>query len=368
MAPRYGGASLVNLVATIAGHFGLDTGQPPLEPQMDLSGVRRVVVIVCDALGLGQLRYHLDAGALPGLRRLFDAGHAELREITSVFPSTTVAALSTLHTGLPPAVHGYLGFSVWLGSGPEVTDLLLARERHSHTPRPVPAGPASPYGELAARGIACRIVNAAAFTASALSRWHFSGAEYRAWRSANTLPTLIADAVETRGAAYCWAYWPEHDSVCHVHGPCGSEAGDELAAFDFVLERLLRRLPRDGHTALLILGDHGQQALDPERAVLLDQVLAVPPAGGRTAAYLRADAPTMARMAKVADVAPMDAVWAGGWFGGNRRIRPCACAPARCWPWPTPAGSSYCGRIPTSSPPSGKAGTGAGRPRRCWSP
>jgi hypothetical protein len=314
--PAYTGGSLVNLVATIAGHFGVATAHAGLAEDCDLSGADRVVFLVCDALGALQFEHHQAGGALPGLARMLADGDARLQRLTSVFPSTTAAALSSIHTGLTPAEHGHLGFSVWLDHGPEVTDLLLARDRFSKAPRPVPVAPPPIWPRLASAGVTGRAVNAAAFADSALTRWHFAGAEYRSWYSANTLPSLIAEAVDTPGPAYVWAYWPEHDPVCHVHGPCSAQAADELAAFDLAVQRLVRRLSRTGRTVLLIAGDHGQRTLDPEQVVFLDQWSATPPAGDRTAAYLRAEPRLEERLAPFAEVVPMDRVWADGWFGG----------------------------------------------------
>ena len=314
--PAYSGGSLVNLVATIAGHFGVATGHAALTEGGDLSGVDRVVFLVCDALGALQLEQHLAEGALPGLARMLADGDARSQRLTSVFPSTTAAALSSIHTGLTPAEHGHLGFSVWLDQGPDVTDLLLARDRFSKEPRPVPAAPPPIWSRLAAAGVSGRVVNAAAFADSALTRWHFAGAEYRRWYSANTLPSLIAEAVDGAGPTYVWAYWPDHDPVCHVHGPGSAQAADELAAFDLTVQRIVRRLPRTGRTVLLITGDHGQGALDPERVVFLDECLTTPPAGDRTAAYLRAEPGLEERLAPFAEMVPMPRVWAEGWFGG----------------------------------------------------
>ena len=314
--PAYGGASLVNLVSSVAGRFGVATGHPGLAGGPDLSGTGRIVLLICDALGLGQFQHHLAGGALPRLGRLLAAGDARLDRLTSVFPSTTAAALSSLHTGRTPAEHGHLGFALWLGGGPEVTDMLAGRDRRTGEPRAWPAGPPSIFPGLGRAGVTCRVVNSAAFAESALSAWHFAGAEYRRWYSANSLPSLLAEAARHDPPLYTWAYWPDHDPVCHVHGPCGAEAADELAVFDLVVERILRGLPRDGRTALLIAGDHGQAALDPARAVPLEPLAPSRPAGDRTAAYLRS-APGLAEaLAPYAEVRAMDEIWAEGWFGG----------------------------------------------------
>ncbi len=308
--PDYTGGSLVNLVGTLARRFGVDTGHPGLAAAPDLAdGTDRVVLCICDALGALQLDGHLAAGTMPWLQRRLAEGDARLMRLTSVFPTTTAAALSSLHTGWTPAEHGYLGYSLWLGDGPEVTDMLLSRDRATQEPRTPPAVPPSLYTRLPMR---CRAVNSAAFAHSALTRWHFAGAEYRRWYSPNTLPSLIADAVDGAQLAYVTAYWPDHDPVCHVHGPVGPEAADEVAALDLVLSRIIARLPRSGRTLLLLVGDHGQRQLDPAAAVHLAETAA----GERTATYLR-DAPGLVeRLSPYADLRRTDDLWREGWFGG----------------------------------------------------
>ena len=318
--PDYLGGSLVNLVATIAGLFGLETGHPPLKaPLPESGGVERIALVLCDALGDMELDRHIRGGDMPFVTRLLAEGVMSRRALTSVFPSTTAAALTSLHTGLAPAEHGCLGYSLWLAPGEGPTDMLKAEDVIRHSPRPIPPGPPSIYARLSARGVTCRCVNAAAFADSALSRRLFAGAEYRPWYSANTLPSLVADALDVPGPVYVHAYWPDHDTLCHVYGPDGGPVADEAAAFDAMLERLVGRvrdaLPR-GRTLILITADHGQVALDPDAAVVLDALLPTPPAGERCALYLR-DRPGLAEALRPhGTVRRMEDIWREGWFGG----------------------------------------------------
>ncbi len=179
-----------------------------------------------------------------------------------------------------------------------------------------PAGTPSLFRRLAEAGVRGIVVNSAAFADSGLSAWLFAGAEYRAWQSANTLPSLVAEAAAGPGPSYIHAYWPDHDAVCHVHGPASPQAADEAAAFDAVVDRLIRRLPRTGRTLVLITGDHGQRQLGPDAAVWLDDLGAAAPAGERGAAYLHLRPGLAEALAPHAEVQPLAEVWAGGWFGG----------------------------------------------------
>ena len=115
--PNYSGYGLGNVPATILRHFGItDISTPPLSEDIvgsGLKGARKIVILLVDALGYLDL-----AGQMAGDRRLH--GFRKLAEggrftpITSIFPSTTAAAVSTFHTGLPPIRHGITGYRMYM--------------------------------------------------------------------------------------------------------------------------------------------------------------------------------------------------------------------------------------------------------------
>ena len=122
--PRYDGRSLLNLVTSLAGHFGVSTGHAPLASPLPLDGIETVVLVVADGLGHFPLEWHLGAGRLPHLAALLDGGTALYSTATSTFPSSTMIAMTTLHTGASPAQHGWLGTAIHAGGS--VVDVLCA--------------------------------------------------------------------------------------------------------------------------------------------------------------------------------------------------------------------------------------------------
>ena len=60
--PRYDGRSILNLVTSLAAHFGVDTGHAPLTLPLPLDGVKRVVLFVADGLGHFLLDRHVTEG------------------------------------------------------------------------------------------------------------------------------------------------------------------------------------------------------------------------------------------------------------------------------------------------------------------
>src|SRR5687767_10247158 len=117
--PNYSGRGLVNVAATLYRHFGggeSDLLAPLVEdvlPAALLDGVQTVVLLLVDGLGHAQFQRGLESGDLPGLASILRDG-GQLSALTSVFPSATMSALASLHTGLPPARHGVLGWTMFL--------------------------------------------------------------------------------------------------------------------------------------------------------------------------------------------------------------------------------------------------------------
>jgi hypothetical protein len=246
-----------------------------------------------------------------------------------VFPSTTAAGLSTFHTGRAPAEHGMLGYTIWLPEDGAVAELIRFWDLNADVPLTRPerlwAVP-SLYDRLAAAGVTCRIVSAHAYRETALSRFLFGGAVYLGYTSSSGIPSLVAEAAGGTGRRYVVAYWPGYDAVCHHSGPASRAAGDEAAVIDLAIGRLVGAL--GGQRALLLVAaDHGQRELDRAEAVALHEDrrlgewLIGPPAGERCGRFLRArprhGAAIAAHLAEVAEVAPMDELWADGLFGGR---------------------------------------------------
>lgn len=328
--PDYAGGSLVNLVASIARHFGLATGHLPLSAPLPLDGIETVVLLIVDALGYWQLQAHLEAGDLPTLQRLLARHEANLTPLTSTFPTTTAAALTTLHTGATPAEHGLVGFTIWWQESATVVQTLLFQDLLSGTPLADPSGlitVPTVYQRFAASGVECHAIFPASIAGSTLSAWHFAGAHNHPYTTLETLPDVVAQAVATGEAQYVVAYWPGYDTACHDRGPTSLEAQDAAQRVDVALEHLITATCNLEDILVILTADHGQRPLDPAEAIVLndDPVLlswlASPPFGERCARYLRIQPGTESlvadHLAPIAEVVPMADVWADGLFGGH---------------------------------------------------
>src|SRR3712207_4526911 len=99
--PDYGGASIHRVVSAALDQGGAEP--PPWLPAPAV-GASQVVLLVLDGLGWAQLQER--PGLAPTLTAM-TGGPA-----TTVAPSTTATALTSITIGAPPATHGVVGYRV----------------------------------------------------------------------------------------------------------------------------------------------------------------------------------------------------------------------------------------------------------------
>ncbi|UBV41748.1 alkaline phosphatase family protein [Deinococcus taeanensis] len=329
--PDYAGGSVLNLVATLGAHLGVPARHAPYRYPLPLAGVRQILLIVVDGLGAGQLSGAAARGDVPALAALTPAPG----RVTSVFPSTTMAALTAIHTACAPGEHGYLGLTVWLEEAQATVNLIRLYDVYTHQPLEETAFLAavpSLYRQLRRSGVGSQVIMPGAYKHSVLTRWACDGATYYPYTRPDEIPALTAPLLRPGEPSYTLVYFPDYDSLCHAFGPDSPEAHAELRRTDGVVARLLAALPRTGETLVLVTADHGQSAQPPEgyldvitRPVMKTQ-LRGPVAGEERAAYLRPReafrTDLEARLAPHATLLKADDAWNSGLFGPTGQLNP----------------------------------------------
>ncbi|MBN1659446.1 MAG: alkaline phosphatase family protein [Anaerolineae bacterium] len=313
--PHYRGLSIANVPATVATlltgedpHSVLPGSLPPL-PEALWSGwrdgLRRVILITLDALGYRLLEKVWAAGGEDTFARLAHSGH--LVPITSVFPSTTDAALVTLSTGRPPAEHAWLAYEMYLRELGIAANAIQFRPVWGGRPDSLVEWGMDPETMIAVPTLAQQLhkqrietyaLYSAYFRESGFSKMLYRGAKgVRTHLHASDFWTeLRALLAGTRGRrALLTAYWSGLDTIGHVYAPDSDAWRAELRTVAFLLERefldLLPAADRKG-TLLLITADHGQMRVPPEHVVTaskeagLIRHLMVPVMGESRAAFL----------------------------------------------------------------------------------
>lgn len=280
--PDYEGGSIVNLLASIIRSRGGRSPHADLRilPARALAGARKVVYLVVDGLGEDQLRRFLKGGR----GREFFGAHTH-RTITTVFPATTAAAVTTFGTGASPAEHGILGWFLHLHDLGLVSTILPATTR-TGTPL-APAGfDLGKYLDLPSHldSVKCR-TELLSWGHIPTSRYSRTGVRWTKRRAFTTLGGMIRQVVafaRSPGDGLAYAYWPDYDTLCHGKGCDHPGTLKHLDEIDRALARLVQRLEKTG-TALVVTADHG--LVDTHRNIELRNVpgfydcLAILPSG-----------------------------------------------------------------------------------------
>ena len=307
VAPAYDGGSIANVPATAATMLGVPfDGLPPLREEAwePLAGdVRRVVVLLVDAFGWNLLQRVED-----GLAWLLE--RALVREkLTSVFPSTTVAALSSLWTGVAPAQHGFVGFRLFLPQQAVLSQLIHFTPVFAHWPDALVDAGLEPGTFLRAPGAAEQLAAAGVptysfiphpFVGSTLSQMYGRGVRktFGIVTAADIFAQLRRLLEETAGRPlYAVAYWDAIDSLSHRysfdHPSVVAELRSVLTLLRDELWHSLSSAARAG-VALFVMGDHGQITTPSSQALYLadhpelEKMLLMRPAGEPRTLYLYA--------------------------------------------------------------------------------
>lgn len=277
--PYYERRSLISLPASICHWLSIPPfGAPALTDDiLEAMGgpFQHVVMLVVDGLGLEQLTHFSSSADQAGSHRtsfwkqLLD--EAVLAPITSIAPSTTAAALTSLWTGQPAAVHGVMGYEMYLKEYSLIANMITHApasftgdvggiKRAGFDPEtflPVPTfGP-----HLARHDIQVNALQHMAIARSGLSTMLFPGVNVIPFRSPSdlwvTLPSLMKKNTTQR--MYTYIYWGELDELSHRYGPLNERVDLEFSLFSFLLEGFLNDLRKQarGDTLFLMTADHG---------------------------------------------------------------------------------------------------------------
>ncbi len=300
MLPAYAGGSVANLPVSVLRAFGAQAAAEPLLEPLDgrllpsdlLSGARVVVVIVVD--GLSAAMWSRDG--LP----FEDVPPRRTQTITSVFPSTTAAALTSLQYGAAPASHGMVGYTVYLPAVGRVVNLVRFKPLDGTTadprlldPRRMVAMP-SVFDRLRDVGVDAVVVSHEEYARSPLTLAQSGDTDYEWHRTPAELAWRLLDVVRRPGRRFVFGYWAGVDMLAHSWGPSGDATRLDLQLLQRALvEGFLRPLAASGDdVAVVLTADHGHTDVAPDRQLPLSDLVravktwAAPPTGERRAVGL----------------------------------------------------------------------------------
>lgn len=254
--PDYSGGSIANLMRSIGDACGARSpAQNPLDPRFGLnsqtlSKTRNIVLLVIDGLGA---RYLETCGS--GVLRQHSG-----QRLSSVFPSTTAAAIPTFMTGLTPAQHALTGWHMWLDELQAVTAILPLTPR---VPPPFKDAAASLPPRLfdhrsiyAGMHRSAWVVSPQEIAFSPFNTYHSRGADTLAYADLDGFINTVSGLIQVPGRKFIYAYWPTLDSMSHRFGVGSKEVRATLERFCTGFDAMLETI-RGSDTQILVTADHG---------------------------------------------------------------------------------------------------------------
>lgn len=274
--PSYEGWSILNLPASICHWLNIPLfGKPPLNTEV-LNAVEmpadRVIFILMDAMGLGRFQELLENQPALIWNKLISGG-ALLAPLTSITPSTTSTALTSLWTGSSPTEHGIIGYELWLKEYGMVTNMILhAPMSFRNDPGSLSRAGFQPekflnlplFGvHLKANGIQPYAFQHNSIVRSGLSQMLLGEVETRGFNTASDLWINLRELLQEHPGErqFIWVYWSEVDHFSHLYGPGDERPAAEFITFSQTFEQLFLNRLEPGlrrNTLMILTADHGQ--------------------------------------------------------------------------------------------------------------
>ncbi len=273
--PFYSGRSILNIPASICKAFNLpayhtETLEKDVFPMVD-ENIQRIIIILMDGLALNRFSNWLENGRIPVWNQLLKSG--TIAPITSISPSTTSAAMTTLWTGSSAAEHGVMGYEVWLKQYGIVSNMISQspmsfKSGHSNlsqagfdaeTVLTVPK-----LGDYLTRnGVSTYSFQHYSIANSGLSRTFMNDINIYPYSNEAECWVNLRELIESKlhEKLYLWTYWSALDHLGHLYGPDDERVEVYFENFSRNLEdNLLNRLTKEQRngTLLIFTSDHGQ--------------------------------------------------------------------------------------------------------------
>jgi len=240
LRPAYDGAAVSNLVPALLGARPADW-----LPEV-LRDSPTVVLLVLDGVGW-------DA-ATTRPNELPEFAALEGRAVTTVAPTTTASALTSITTGLPPSQHGVTGFRVLVDHG--VLNVLSWQSSDRRPPDPFVVQRHPPF-----LGRTVPVVTKTEFASTGFTEAHLRGTRFLGWKTVSGLVERCRQ-LAVAGEPLVYAYYDGVDAVAHAHGLYDGFYEAELRAVDRLIGDLRDALP--DRAVLVVTSDHGQVHVGPE--------------------------------------------------------------------------------------------------------
>ncbi len=215
--------------------------------RLELPAAQSAVVVLVDGLGSQNL-----ASASAHARFLGRHSTSET-SLTTVFPSTTAAALASLTTGTTPGQHGMTGYKVRNPESGDVVNLLTGLGVFPEPSAWITRQPL--YSRAQENGITPTVVAHPRFADTPLTKVIHAGAVQLSSKTLDERVQAVLSTLKQPGKHLVILYISELDELAHNKGVNSPEWAASLESVDGALKTLSEQLPTDA--GMIVTADHG---------------------------------------------------------------------------------------------------------------
>ncbi len=235
---------LTNLACSIRKYFGLEYKHNTLsyiDEVLEKYQPKNVVTILCDGMGSNIMDRTLNYGDF-----LLEN---KLKAISTVFPATTVAATTSMMTGLNPVETGMLGWDMYFKDIDKIITTFIGSEKSDPTHTPLPEAISYRKKHMITKTIMEEINEKGVDKGYIISP--FCDTPYE---TVDEMFETIKTRCDEPGKKYIYAYNPEPDASMHEFGCDSEQAKTLIREANYRIEKLSNEV---ADTIIFVVADHG---------------------------------------------------------------------------------------------------------------
>ena len=240
---------LTNLACSIRKYFDLEIKHNSLEYIDEILNEykpKNIVTILCDGMGSNIMDRMLNENSFLIKNRL--------KAITTVFPATTVAATTSMMTGLNPVETGMLGWDMYYKDIDKTITVFMNSEKGDIEYKPLPEALEYNNKHMIRKSISKEINEKGKYKGYSL----FPFGE-KCYTSLDDMYEKIETLCNEEGKKYIYAYDTDPDHTMHELGCDSEEVKDIINDRNKRIEELSNKL---NDTIIFVVADHGHHNVE----------------------------------------------------------------------------------------------------------
>ncbi|HPT08617.1 MAG TPA: alkaline phosphatase family protein [bacterium] len=237
---------LTNLACSIRKYFELDYKHNTLsyvDEILEKVKPKNIITILCDGMGSNIMERILDSNSFLVKNKI--------KNITTVFPATTVAATTSMMTGMNPVETGMLGWDMYFKDIDKIITTYLNSEKGDSNYKSLEEAIEFKEKHMKTKSIIDEINEKTNYKGYVL--FPFGDNSYK---DLDELFDIIESKCNEDGKKYIYAYYTEPDSTMHELGTNCVEAKNIIIGINNRIEKLSHKL---NDTIIFVVADHGHK-------------------------------------------------------------------------------------------------------------